>query len=103
MKLLTKGEFSQTMKGNVTNVTGSPASMGMWPQVEELVKEGIVDANTFNTKKIVVVYRNGSETYEHILLPTNIADHFIVIVADIVENNIYGYYQLDLTEEHAHY
>src|SRR5688500_9797381 len=98
MKQLTKREFSETMKGNVTNVTASPASLGLWPQVEELVKEGIVDANTFNTKKIVVVYRNGAETYEHILLPTNMADHFIVIIADIVESNIYGYYQLDLTK-----
>jgi hypothetical protein len=100
MKHLSKEEFSATMQGNMTNVTNKPeTSVDIWPQVKLLVDRGIVDDAVYTAKKVQVVYRNGAGTFDHVTLPTNDPDHFIVIVVDILNNKITGYYQLDLTEE----
>ena len=100
MKQLSKEAFSATMQGNMTNVTQNyTCNVDIWPQVKELADQQLVDEAVYNNKKVLVVYRNEDKTYDHILLPTNKDEHYIVIVLDIVHNAIEGYYYLNLQKE----
>lgn len=73
----------------------------IWPYVDLLVQNKVVSPYVFHNELIACVYRNGNATYDHVLLPTDGEHRFIVVVVNINQTTIYGYYLLDLDQEYG--
>lgn len=78
--------------------TTAEPTVDIWGYVAILVKENIVAQYTYVKNLVEYVYRNDSATFEHVLLPTEHENVFIVVVVDLVNKSILGHYKLDLNE-----
>jgi hypothetical protein len=97
---LTKQEFLNTTNGGMLDVTGKGEPViDIWGYVLILLKEEIVTDHVFDNNLVEKVYRNASNTYEHMLLPTADKAVFNTIVVDIAGEFVYGHYQLNLNKE----
>ena len=97
---LTKQEFQSTMAEIMTDVTESAEPViDIWPYVFELKKEKVVLDYVYNNQLVEKVYRNGLNTFDHVLLPTDDQNMFIVIVVDLGQTSIKWHYYLDLSKE----
>ena len=99
---LTSEQFKKTMIGKMINVTDTAeATVEIWPYVIELNKHNIVLDYVLNNRLVELVYRNYSNSVDHVLLPTENPDTFVVIVVNLKEKNIEGHYKLDLEGEYG--
>ncbi len=99
---LTDTEYKDTMTLGMINVTESAEpAFDIWPFVEILNSKQIVHSYTFKNKLIEAVYRNKTNTFDHVLLPTPDANIFIVIVVDLLNKTVKGYRQLNLNAEYG--
>lgn len=64
-----------------------------------LAKENI-DLRT-DQLQIDSIYHNSDKTYEHVLIDYGIENKFIVIVVELLQKAIYGYYLLDLSNQYG--
>jgi hypothetical protein len=102
IKQLTKTEYNDTMNEGMLDVTeNAHPSIDIWDYVSDLVKEGIVIEYVLKNHLVEKVYRNLTNSFDHILLPTDRENTFIVIIADLPDKLIYGHYLLDLTKEYG--
>ena len=99
---LTEKEFKETMTDKMVDVTrtANPA-VDIWHYVGQLTKDKEVLEYVYNNQLIEMVYRNGTGTFDHVLLPTNNSDTFVVIVVDLEQKKIIGHRRLDLNEEYG--
>lgn len=103
VKLLTEEEYLATMSEEMIDVTEeAEAVVDIWPYVMVLVSEGVVQQEVLDEADIEMVYRDEEDYFDHILLPTNDENIFVVIVVDLEEAEIYGHYILNLKEEYGH-
>ncbi|OCX52733.1 hypothetical protein BEL04_12910 [Mucilaginibacter sp. PPCGB 2223] len=94
---LTQEQFEGTMISPMVNVTESAeAIVDIWPYIEQLVNNHLVNQYVYDNGLVEFVYRNGTNTYEHILLPTADKNTFVIIVVDILKSEILGHHRLDL-------
>ncbi len=101
-KQLTEAEFKNTFTDNMLNITDNASpTIDIWSYVEELVIEKIVMKYVYERKLVELVYRNSENTFDHVLLPTNSANVFIVIIVDLEQKNIKGHFKLDLNKEYG--
>lgn len=99
--LLTEKEFKLTFTANMNDVTRTAEPIvDIWPYVEQLTADKIVDQQTFDNALVEKVYRNQTNTFDQILLPTPDKNVFIVILVDLIKKNIKGHYRLDLNIEY---
>jgi hypothetical protein len=99
VKLLTEEEYLATMSDEMVDATESAeAAVDVWPYVQVLVAEGVVQEDVYEEKLVEIVYRDEEEYYDHVLLPTEDENIFIAIVVDLEEAEIYGHYILNLKE-----
>ncbi len=97
---LTYEEYLDTMSEEMTDVTETTdATVDIWPYVAHLVKHGIVTAEVLEKQEVEIVYWNEDETFEHVLLPTDKEEVFVVVVVDLDEELVIGHHILDLTNE----
>ncbi|UII24896.1 hypothetical protein LVD15_16480 [Fulvivirga maritima] len=68
----------------------------IWDYVEVLTKAKVVDQIVFDKELVEMVYRNDTNTFDHILLPTKDENVFTVIVVDLKNKAILGHRVLDL-------
>ena len=73
----------------------------IWPYISQLNREGLVLDHVYHNQLAEKVYRNGSNTFDHILLPTDNQNRFIVIVVNLLQATIKGHYELDLNKEYG--
>jgi hypothetical protein len=73
----------------------------IWQYVGQLTKDKEVLEYVFNNQLVEMVYRNGAQTFDHVLLPTDNSDTFVVIVVDLGQKKIKGHRRLDLNEEYG--
>ncbi len=98
---LTNQEFQSTMAESMIDVTESAEPVvDIWPYVFELKKENVALDYVYNNQLVEKVYRNGLNTFDHVLLPTDDQNMFIVIVVDLGQPSIRGHYLLDLSKEY---
>jgi hypothetical protein len=99
---LTEKEFKSTLGLKMIDVTetGRPV-IDIWPSLDELVDKKIVPKYVRENYLVEKVYRSDLNTFDHILLPTETAQIFIVIVIDIINKKISGYYKLDIYKEYG--
>jgi hypothetical protein len=100
-KTLSEKEYKETIGYKMADVTETAEPIvDIWTYVKDLVYENIVSEYVFKNNLVEKVYRNDTSTFDHILLPTNDKNVFIVIVVKIGNATILGHYKLDLTKEY---
>ncbi|GAB3906827.1 hypothetical protein [Mucilaginibacter boryungensis] len=96
---LTEEQFQSTFAVPMTDVTETAEPiLDIWPFVEELVNANKIPSNIYDNGVVRYVYRNPSNTYDHLLLPTDIENVFLVIIIDLLNVKTFGYYNLDLNK-----
>lgn len=99
---LSEYQFKATFIGKMTNVTESAEPLDdFWIYVKALTKEYPVLKYALDNELVKNVYRNETNTYDHVLLPTNNKNTFLVIVVNLVSENIFGHYLLDIEFEYS--
>jgi hypothetical protein len=100
-RLLTEKEFKSTFTNKMIDVTQTAEPVvDIWPYVQQLTADKIVDEYTFDNGLVEKVYRNQTNTFDQILLPTPDKNVFIVILVDIINEIIKGHHRLDLNAEY---
>ena len=100
--MLTDKEYKSTMTPKMVDVTQTAEPIvDIWDYVEKLTVDKIVHEYTFKNNLVEKVYRNQTNTFDHVLLPTPDKDIFIVIIVDLINKNIKGYFRLDLNVEYS--
>jgi hypothetical protein len=96
---LTEEEFKRTFSPKMREVTATEdAVTDIWPAVKLLNDRGIVENHTYRNELVAHVYRNDVSTFDHVLLPSAFKNRFVVIVVDIPEKMVKGYYNLNLND-----
>lgn len=96
---LTEEEYKSTLGDKMTNVTNTAAQeVDIWPYVQRLVKANIVREEVYTRKLVEYVYRSIEKSFDHILLPTQNSNVFVVVVVDLLHQNIKGHFCPDLND-----
>jgi len=99
---LTKDQFKNTFDKQMVDVTETAAPVvDIWPYVEQLTRDKVVLNYVLDKQLVETVYRNSANTFDHILLPTDNKNIFIVIVIDLKAKQIMGHIKLDLEQEYG--
>ena len=99
---LTEKEFKETMTDKMVDVTGTAQPVvDIWHYVGKLTKDKEVLEYVNNKQLVETVYRNEKGTFDHVLLPTDKSNTFIVIIVDLEQRKIKGHFRLDLNEEYG--
>jgi len=94
---LTDKEFKDTMTIPMVDVTlTAEPIVDIWEYAEKLAEQGVIEKYVVEQGLVELVYRNGRNTFDHVLLPTSDKNIFTVIVVDIVSKIIKGHHRLDL-------
>ena len=100
--MLTEKEYKETMDDRMVDVTlTAEPVVDIWPYVRQLTLDKVVLEYVFKNELVEKVYRNDKGTFEHILLPTDNSNIFIVVIVDLRQNKITGHYRLDLNKEYG--
>lgn len=92
-------EYERTMIVGMNDVTETAEPIiDIWPYVEKLVENSIVLPYVFENNLVEQVYRSNDNKYDHILLPTEKQNYFVVLVIDRTEKILTGHYFLDLNK-----
>lgn len=101
IKQLSREEYLATMSGKMHNVTETAEPLvNIWSFVKRLPKS--VPLSEYGVQKglIEAVYENEQNTYQHILLFGEKKNSYVVLIIDVEERSILGYYPLDIDKEY---
>ena len=99
---LTEKQYKDTMTNKMVDVTETVQPVvGIWDYVGHLTKDKEVLDYVNEEQLVEKVYRNDEETFDHVLLPTDNSNIFIVIIVDIRQKEIKGHFRLDLNKEYG--
>lgn len=99
---LTEKQYKDTMTKKMVDVTETAQPVvDIWDYVGHLTKDKEVLDYVNEEQLVEKVYRNDEETFDHILLPTDNSNIFIVIIVDIRQKEIKGHFRLDLNKEYG--
>ena len=102
MPTLTETEFKATMKEPMVDVTAAPGDVvDIWPYVYGVATEVGLPALVLKKELVEQVYRSGNGIHDHVLLPTEKKNKFIVIVVDRARSSVAGHHILDLSREYG--
>ena len=95
-------KFKETFGDKMIEVTQSANPVvDIWDYVKELVDLNIIEKYVYDNTLVEVVYRNSNSTFDHVLLPTDRENVFIVLVIDLIKESVFGYFRLDLNNEYG--
>ena len=93
-RLLTKDEFRECFTDPLRNMTAAPeAATDIWPYVDSLDPKGL---GFTEIGDVTSVYRDGKARYDQVLLQTDTANLFLVIIVDLSTKAVRGHHFLDL-------
>ena len=99
---LTTEQFKGTMTSKMIDVTSTAdALLDIWPYVSQLVKQNIVLPYVFENQLVELVYRDEHNTFEHVLLPTEDRNKFVVLVINLNNKTILGHFPLEFKKEYG--
>jgi len=103
-KELSKIDFLSTLSPKMADVTEkAEPTVDIWPFVKELAYEGIVEQYVYDNNLVEKVYRNQLNWCDQVLLPTRTENSFVIILVDLEQKLIMGYYRLNLNSEYGLY
>ena len=99
---LTESEFKRTFGDKMLDVTGEESdSIDIWIYVKELNRQYSNLDKIYQKGTIEIVYRTKENTYDHVLLPNEQKNNYLVIIVDLVLKRVFGHYYLDLNKEYG--
>ena len=99
---LNYSQYLSTMISPMVNVTETASPIiDIWPIVQILVDLKLVPKIVLERNLVEAVYRDKSQYYDHILLPTNQSNKFICLIVERHARKAKGYYLLDLAGEYG--
>jgi len=105
-RLLTKGDYLATMSVGVTDIAGTEDSaspegvLNIWPYVAAIPPLELA-GHVPSDEVVEYAYRSKGNRYDHVLIPTETKNVYLVIVVDLEADRIYGHYLLDLNAEYG--
>lgn len=95
IKVLSEEEFKTTFGNKMIDITHQEIDpIDIWPYVEKVRKGN-------SNEDVESVYRNDTETFDHVLLPSSSINEYLVIVVDLLSREVFGHYLLDLKMEYG--
>ena len=102
MPALTEPEFKATMKEPMVDVTATPGEIiDIWPYVAAVAAEVGLPALVMKEELVEHVYRSDDGIHDHVLLPTEKKNKYVVIVVDRASSSVAGHHILDLNREYG--
>lgn len=102
MSALTESEFLATMRAPMIDVTANVGEViDIWTYASSIARETHVPALVVDDELVETVYRSGDGAFDHVLLPTEDKDRFVVIVVDRNSRSVVGHHILDLNEKYG--
>jgi hypothetical protein len=96
---LTEEEYKSTMTMKMVDVTETAeAAVDIWDYVGQLTKDKEVLDYVYKEQLVDKVIRNDKATFDHVILPTDNKNIFVVIIVDLTLKTIKGHFRLDLNE-----
>ncbi len=86
----------------MVDVTASPGEVvDIWPYVAGVASDLGLPALVLKKELVEQVYRSGDGVHDHVLLPTEKKNKFVVIVVDRARATVAGHHVLDLNREYG--
>lgn len=105
MRELSKVQYLSTMSkpgGKMRNITQTAElSPVFWKRAEALINIASISEDSVHTRRLEAIYENDERTFRHILLFGEKKNCYVVIVVDLTDNSMFGFYPLDLNEEYG--
>ena len=99
---LTPEEFQSTFSTQMMDVTDSiESTVDIWEYVGELYVDEEVSEYIVANELVEKVYRNESGTFDHVLVPTENENLYLLIVVDLLNETVLGHYWLDMEKEYG--
>ena len=77
------------------------AVVDIWDYVGQLTEDREVLDYVNNEQLVERVIRNDKATFDHVILPTDDKNIFVVIIVDLTLKTIKGHFRLDLNEQYG--
>jgi hypothetical protein len=103
MKAISEAAFRKTCEGGMTDITAVEIDepIDIWEYVKQLVTAKMIASSVLEKQVVHKVYRNQSEAYDHVLIPTEKSNILLIIIVDLQERKVYGHSFLDLEEKYG--
>jgi len=99
---LTPEEFQSTFGTQMMDVTDSiESTVDIWEYIGELYVDEEVSEYVVANELVEKVYRNESGTFDHVLVPTENENLYLLIVVDLLNESILGHHWLDMAKEYG--
>ena len=99
---MTESDFKATMRDPMVDVTAEPGSViDIWPYVAGVAAEVSLPALVLEKELVETVYRSGDGKFDHVLLPTEEKNRYVVVVVDRTNAVVAGHRILDLNREYG--
>lgn len=99
--LLSEAEFDSTFATPMREVTASATNvLNIGPYVAA-IPSAELSGSVAVPSCVEHVYRNASNTFDHVLLVTNTKHVYLVVVVDLVRDTIFGHRVLDLKHKYG--
>lgn len=95
---LTEEEFKNTFGDHMIPVAGKESIVDIWQYVHRLAEAKVVTGQVMEEHLVERIYRSEEKAFDHILLPTENPNVFVVVVTDLLHQNIRGHFRLDMDE-----
>ncbi|MDE6729095.1 MAG: hypothetical protein K2J80_14335 [Oscillospiraceae bacterium] len=81
--------------------TTAELSQEIWDYAEELLNITPISGERVCQRQIEAVYENNEHTFRHVLLFGEKKNCYVVVIVDLSDRSISGFYPLDLNEEYG--
>ncbi|CAN5772329.1 hypothetical protein BH11BAC7_BH11BAC7_25720 [soil metagenome] len=99
---LSAAQLTSTQGPKMVDVTETAEPIvDIWPYVEQLVKDNVVLKYVLDKQLIEADCRNSANSFDHVLLPTENKNIFIIVIVDTNYRKITGHYRLNLEKEYG--
>ncbi|AMS43303.1 hypothetical protein AA2016_4391 [Aminobacter aminovorans] len=94
LRELTESEFLDCSRGSMSDVTSAQQPVAdVWPYVDLLDPRSV---GVLAIRDVEYVYRDASQRYDHVVIATDTADIFLVVIIDRRAKRVLGHRLLDL-------
>jgi hypothetical protein len=94
-------EFKATFVEPMRDVLESATNViDIWPYVAAIPTNELC-GNSIVEGWVEHVYRNGNNTFDHVLVVSKTKNVFLAVVVDLVRDTIFGHHLLDLNHEYG--
>lgn len=100
-RLLDPEEFKETFAAPMRDVLGSATDViDIWPYVDAVPSSDLF-GNTIADPMVEHVYRNATDTFDHVMVVTSAKNVFLAVVVDLKGAVVLGHHLLDLNQEYG--